>query len=89
MAEYRIYAGLGGSFGGAKFVDTLEFENDDEASDYAFDMACEEFERSAGLYGLVSYKQLKEENPDFDDDDLDELYNQERERWLSYKVERV
>ncbi|WP_409174426.1 hypothetical protein [Brevibacillus fortis] len=89
MAEYRIYAGLGGSFGGAKFIDTLEFENEDEAADYAFDTACEEFERCAGLYGLASYKQIKEENPDLDDDDLDEIYNQERERWLSYKVERV
>ena len=41
MGYYKIYAGLSGGFGGANYIDTLEFENEDAANDYAFESACE------------------------------------------------
>jgi hypothetical protein len=89
MAEYNIYAGLGGSFGGSKYIETLEFDSEDEAIDYAYEIACEKFEQYAGLHGLTSYKKIKEDNPDLSENEIEELYNEERERWLSYKIEEV
>lgn len=91
MPKYKIYAGLGGSFGGAKYDSTEEFDSLDEAMNHAYDQAVEQYERYS--YRLKSYKQVKEElltqYPDANDDDIDEAYNEEMERWLSYKVELV
>lgn len=39
MKKFKIYAGLGGGFGGADYIDTLEFNNKDEALDYAYQEA--------------------------------------------------
>ncbi len=92
MPKYKIYYGLGGSFGGAKYDSTEEFDNQDEAMDYAYDQAVEQYGRYS-YSGLKTHKQVKEEileeYPDANEDDIDEAYNEEMERWLSYKVELV
>lgn len=34
MAYFKIYAGLSGRFGGANFIDILEFDNELDANQY-------------------------------------------------------
>jgi hypothetical protein len=93
MAKYKIYYGLGGSFGGAKYDSTEEFDTQDEAMDYAYDCAAQQYESYSGRNGLPSYKdvsdELLEEYEEVTDDDIDQAYNEAMERWLSYKVELV
>ncbi|QWU14275.1 hypothetical protein SAMN04487895_101572 [Paenibacillus sophorae] len=93
MVNYKIYYGLGGGFGGAKYGSTEDFDSQDEAMDYAYERAVEEYEKCAGLYGLRTYKEVIEElknlDEELDEDDVEQAYNQEMERWLSYKVEKI
>ena len=37
MAQYKVYAGLGGGFGGAKYIETVEAANEEEATDIAYE----------------------------------------------------
>lgn len=89
MKEYNIYAGLAGGFGGAKYYSTILAENEDEALDYAFERACEDYEMYEGKHGLTSWSQIAEENeldPEEDYDTIEEMYMSERDSWLSMRV---
>lgn len=90
MKKYKISYGLGGGFGGATEDDEIyEFENEEEAMRFAWEKACEEYESYAGLYGLRSVEEIMEED-DIDDEDVAwEVYREERESWLDYKVEEI
>ena len=55
MTQYNIYAGLGGSFGGATYQYTSEFEDIDEAIDAAYTEAVEIYDSYEGLHGLLTY----------------------------------
>lgn len=98
MIKYKIYYGLGGSFGGAQYQYTDEFNSKAEAEEQAYIDACEEYDNMSGLHGLRSWLECQEEaEQDFGDitednqsqlDDLTEqIYNEERESWLDYYVE--
>lgn len=90
MKEYNIYAGLGGSFGGAKYLYTTLCENEDEAVNEAYQAACEEYENYAGFEGLPSYGDARDaaieeystEEPD--DDIVEEVYTRFVEDWIDY-----
>lgn len=87
--KYNIYAGLGGSFGGAQYHCTGDFNDEDEATQYAFELAVEEYESYEGHYGIKSWYDIAEEvelNPDDPDneEEIDDLYNEERESWIEY-----
>lgn len=100
MKQYNIYAGLGGSFGGANYQYTGLYETEDEAVDDAFQAACEDYDQYAGVHGLPSWEDAVEDyctnlgiDPeDFDEDDdealqeVEEYYNEARESWLCYHV---
>lgn len=86
MEKYKIYAGLGGSFGGADYIDTLDFENYDEAMEFAFRAACEKYNEYAGLYGLRTVEEIMEQD-ETDEEEAIMIYNEERESWLDYNVE--
>lgn len=95
MAQYKIYAGLGGGFGGAQYIGTETFETEQAAYDYAFECACEEYDSYEGLHGLTSYNDIYE-NPedygldeDFSEDDVIDAYRDERENWIEYWAELV
>lgn len=88
MPKYEIYAGLGGGFGGANYEETLEFENEDEAEDYAWECACQQYEGYAGLHGLRSVDQIVEEN-EVDKEEAEIIYSEERESWLDYYAKEV
>jgi hypothetical protein len=86
--KFEIYAGLAGGFGGAQHQGWAKFKDDTEAEQYAYNMACEEYEGYAGSSGLRSIEQIMEED-DLEEDSAEEEYNQERESWIDYKVVEV
>ena len=100
MAElkcYRLYAGLGGGFGGASYAGTYMYHNRDEAEMGAYELAVEEYESYGGMHGLYNwdecYEECKEEGyitDDMSEGDanaiVDEYYRDCMEQWLDYYV---
>lgn len=85
--KYNIYAGLNGGFGGATYQHTEDFDNINEATDVAYQIACEEYDAHAGNHGLKSWGDIAvEEGLDEEDDELeiDEIYAEARESWIEY-----
>ena len=89
MREFRIRYGLGGGFGGPGDWETIEAENYDDAVQQAWQAACEEYEMYYGMHGLQSHEEIQEENPDWDESDVESEYNEQRESWLDYEVEEM
>lgn len=91
LKEYNIYEGLGGGFGGASYHSTILAENQQEADEYAYALACETFESYEGEQGIRSWTEcamdldisLDTEDPD-EMEAVDEEYNGERETWIDY-----
>ena len=77
--KYNIYAGLGGSFGGATYQGTGDFESREAAEQAAYEAAVEEYEMYEGLHGILDWCEVAENN-NLDPDDesnaseIDELY---------------
>lgn len=88
MKQYKIFTGLGGGFGGAREYGTYEVSSQDDAEQYAYEVACEEYEGYAGLHGLRSVDDIIEEEG-YCEVEAEDAYNEERESWLSYYVEEV
>lgn len=86
--KFRIFAGLGGGFGGADEHGVYEFDSDDEAMEFAYEKACEEYDSYDGMHGLRSVKDIMEED-DLDEASAESQWRDERESWLSYHVEPV
>ena len=92
MKEYNIYAGLGGSFGGARYLYTTLCESEDDAADEAYQAACEEYEDHSGFSGLPNWNDAVEaarnESSECDDepdeDIVQEYYNSFVEDWIDY-----
>lgn len=89
MDKYNIYAGLGGSFGGAEYKFTIEANSLEEATDIAYQKAVEEYEEYEGFYdGVKTWADCAEELgvdvENEDSDDVDDLYNEEIESCIEY-----
>lgn len=88
MDRYNIYAGLGGSFGGAEYKFTIEVNSLEKATDIAYQEAVEEYEEYEGYHGLKTWAECAEELgvdvENEDSDDVDDLYNEEIELWIEY-----
>jgi hypothetical protein len=84
--EFNIYAGLSGSFGGARYVGTVDCGDVIQAEDIAHEQAIEEYESYAGLHGLLTWNDIKDENPEESDDDIDLMYLEEMENWIESYV---
>lgn len=91
MDKYNIYAGLGGSFGGANYKFTIEAKSKEEAEDIAYNEAVEVYQDFEGTYGIMDWNDCAislEIDPYTENDDLiekvDELYNEEMENWIKY-----
>ena len=94
MKKFKCWYGLNGSFGGARYYEIEEFENEEKAYEYAWELACEEYSHYDGLHGLRSIDEIAEdEELDLDNDEdlqvAEEIYNDEREGWLDYWVEEI
>ena len=95
MAKYDVYAGLGGGFGGAEYKETREFATPEEADDYAYELACQEYEMYEGMHGLPDMGDIEEDpeyfglTEDASDEELEEAYVSAREGWIDYWAELV
>ena len=95
MPWFKIYCGMGGSMGGARYNGTYEYADIDEATADAYRMAEEEYQSYEGCHGIMSPTDVEEDLRDsgFIDDDMtdDEVadmidyhYREEIESWISY-----
>ena len=87
--KYNIYAGLGGSFGGATYQGTGDFESRESAEEMAYQYAVEEYELYEGSHGIRSWKDIAdEEGLDYEEDEyeINEMYEDEKESWMEYYV---
>lgn len=89
--EYKIYAGVSNLHDGAEYKGTFEFENGQEAEQYAKDEAIQEYQKYEGT-AHKSLDMIAEENDiDIDTDEgYDEAmdsYKEEIETWIEYWVE--
>ena len=93
MKKFKIYYGLGGGFGGAKFSHIEECRDKYEAEEIACELAWEEYESYSGCHGLTSEDEIRENLEDYGLDetateqDIHEAYQEEVESWISYHVE--
>jgi hypothetical protein len=83
--RWKIYAGLGGGFGGAKYVKTITGTKQ-EAEAEAYQEAISSYESYEGLHGLRTISEIMEEDG-VDEEEAEAIYNDERESWLDYWVE--
>ena len=83
MDNSNIYAGLGGSSGGANYPFTIAATRFEEATDIAYQEAVEEYQQYEGFYGLKTWTDCAEELgvdiEEEDSDDVNDLYNEEIE----------
>lgn len=93
MRKFKIYSGLSGGFGGAKFDFEDYFENEDEALEEAYIRAIEEYQSYEGMYGIMSYEDCKEElfktYGYASKEEINEYYIEEVESWIEYFIEEV
>ena len=95
MPKFKIYAGLSGGFGGARYCGVYECADRDEAETYAREQAVEEYESYGGYHGLYTWDSMRQEIADdeydgdieqVDPEDVDMRLMEEVEGWLTYKV---
>lgn len=95
MPKFKIYAGLSGGFGGARYCGVFECANRDEAETYAREQAIEEYESYGGYHGLYTWDSMRQEIADdeydgdieqVDPEDVDMRLMEEVEGWLTYKI---
>lgn len=96
MERFHLYAGLGGGFGGARYNQTIEAENIDEAYECAYELAVEEYQSYEGLHGILSWAECYEDAMEsgFIDEStmtedeiatyVDDMYQEEIEGWIEY-----
>lgn len=85
VKKWAIFAGLGGGINSVCFHEFLETTKSD-ASQYAYQLAVEDYESYVGMYGLREISTIMEED-EVDEEEAEQIYNEEREGWLSYYVE--
>ena len=89
MATYEIKYGLGGGFGGAGDWEKIEASSLEEAEEIAYEEACRVYESYDGMYGLLSFEDIQEENPDWDDVNVEDEWYEQRQGWLDYAAREV
>lgn len=92
--KFEIYAGLGGGFGGASYVETIEANTREEAEEYARQCAIDDYESYEGSHGILSRDDVFEDliesfGEEPLEEDVDLKYMEEVEGWIVYYVEKV
>lgn len=92
--KFEIYAGLGGGFGGANYVETIEANTREEAEEYARQCAIDDYESYEGSHGILSRDDVFEDliesfGEEPLEEDVDLRYMEEVEGWIMYYVEEV
>lgn len=103
MPLFKIYAGMGGGFGGATYQYTEEFDTKEQAMAAAYESACEFYDSQEGC-GCDGYSEFIEEaiqnldENDYEDESdygnaleeyANELSSEARESWIDYWVEET
>ena len=57
--KYKIYAGLGGGFGGATYQMTEDYASIDEALKDAYNLSVEEYQSYEGMHGIMSWEDCR------------------------------
>ena len=97
MPWFKIYAGMGGSMGGARYNGTYEYANIDEALRDAYRMAEEEYQSYEGYHGIMSLEDVEEDlresgfiGDDMTDSEIEDCvayhYLEEIESWICYEA---
>lgn len=97
MAWFKIYAGMGGSFGGAQYHGTYRYADIEEATAEAYLIAEEEYQSYEENHGILSPADVEEDlrdsgfiEDDMTDDEIADMidchYREEIESWISYYV---
>ena len=81
---FIIGYGLGGGFGGINTYEVIKVSTQEEADTWAWESACEEYERYAGSNGIRDISQIMDEDGIESEEEAEEAYNEERERWIDY-----
>ena len=89
---YDLYAGLSGTYGGAKYCGTYEYDTQEEALEDAENLAIEKYQSCEGrkYNGPPSWYDIRENikslypDDDFDDEDYHYYYMEEMSNWLSF-----
>lgn len=87
--NYNIYAGLSGSFGGATYIGTKYFKNEETALGRACSIAYEMYESYEGTNGILSWDEIAEQenlDPDKDVKLINEIYDDVMQSWIDYYV---
>ena len=89
MTPCKIYAGLGGVFGGAEYQYTDNFEDVEDAEIAAWEEACDEYDSYLGTdNGLRTVDQIMEDES-CDYEEAFDIFCEERESWLDYWAEEI
>lgn len=98
MSKFKIYAGLSGGFGGARFCGVYDCEDKNEAVSIAREEAVSEYGSYGGYHGLYTWDSMRQEIADdlydgdieqVDPEDVDIAMIEEVEGWLDYYVEET
>ena len=100
MRKFKVWAGLGGGFGGAEYQGIYEYRNEDDALNAAYRMAFEDYESYGGMHGLLDYEGVYEDLKEsgwfedtIDENEIDDMvtnkYIEYADSWLDYRVEEV
>ncbi len=87
---YNIYAGLGGGFGGANYIGTIDCKSLEDAYALAREYAIEEYDSYSGMYGVTDRGDIYDNPEDFgldedwDEEDVDDVLNEEINSWIDY-----
>ena len=89
--KFLVKYALAGGFGGCERQDgeIIDVKDEEAASDYAWEMACQEYESYDGMHGLRNVEMIMEEDDIENEDEAYEVWEEEREGWLDYSVEKV
>ena len=87
MGKYRIYAGLGGGFGGANYIKTIEGVEESDAETEAYEEALNIYNGYEGLHGLFNREDALEEDPDLTEHELYCMEEDDKNEWLEYWAE--
>ena len=95
MAYFRITYGCGCG----ENEEYMEFNSQEEANEYAYQSALDDYESYEGLHGIRSMREIAEEDFEVDLDELDydtamyidieTTYMEERESQISYGAEEI
>jgi hypothetical protein len=87
--KYAIFAGLGGGYGGAVFIDFEDCTSMEQADEIACECARDTWESYGGMAGVDGYdfEEYQKEYPDATESDYDDADNEAFDSWADYHAE--